>query len=593
MTDIDVLLCYRGRYQRQIERLDALLEAHHLRVTYDAEILSAGDAYEEAEIEWLPLGSTDDDSGATAWRGPLSAAVARSALVVFLIDPHDPSVNVMNEIAWAARSGRPLFVIFATRADSHSEEWEGINVGMLQAFYGSVTGRPESPTFGYHFLTHTQDEALDERLTILVNRLVSYLGTVRRGEVDKVRLDKDTTLSDVENAPQARARRRLHAVQERIAKAVGIASPPVEGDPLQETLAQLYARERDGQVRNGRIFPRSSPFSYPEHSERERYRRTESLVTYIRPGPFENPIYLAMLARELVSVEMTIPRPIVQPLMIGTVAYCPSNVPVDVVLEPDYALLLVDATFVDHAYQMLKAAVLSWKITTPPGVVPVGMSTRIEDTRDVIAGDPARVAGFAASLRAMLERGRPGSSTDGTPAAAYHPALTMLGVFQKRFVIATAVARIAVLIAAREAVRTPAGEQSASSDAVLTPERWVHAADALASRWVFDGARMLDGVDPTIALQGMLMGLASQELLERSLPAGAMAEVVSARSRAPAVGDAFLAYNRELGMADDEAADRRNAAERAAASLDLLWRAATVAGELDATNIQPAGRWRR
>jgi hypothetical protein len=220
------------------------------------------------------------------------------------------------------------------------------------------------------------------------------------------------------------------------------------------------------------------------------------------------------------------------------------------------------------------------------------MSTAIEDTRAVIERSPALVAGFAASLRLMVERGRPGSSTEGAPPAAYHPALAMLGVFQKRFTIAVAVARLAVFDAAREAAtRSRDGEREVAANAVLTPVQWIHAADTLAAKWVFDGARALDGADPTIALQGLLLGLASQDLLERSLPAFARSEIVSAGARAGAVADYFVDYARESGMPDSEARDRRRASELAAASLDSLWRAATDAGQLDATGLQPAGRW--
>jgi hypothetical protein len=577
MTEIDLLLCYRGRYRSQVERLDAMLASRGLRVTYDSEILTREAPYEEAQIEWLSLGAPGEDKN-TAWRGPLSEAVKRSALVVFLVDPRDPSINVMNEIAWAARSGKPLFVVFDSLGEGASEDYEGFNIGMLQAFYGISANNPELPAFGYAFVTHTNDDGLDERLTILVNRIVSYLERVRRGELQQIHLDRQTTLADVENAPPARARRRLHEAQEKLAKAIGIETPPNTTDTLQQTLDRLYSRERDGVVRNGRIYPRNSPFSYPEASERERYRRTEALVNTIRPGPFEIPDFLAMLARELVSLEMTRPALAGSTVLVGAVSYCPSNIPVETILEPDFVLLLVDATYMDFAYQMLKAAVMSWKITSPPGRLPVSMSTKLEDTRATISENPNVVDGFARSLDRMLREGRPGSSTAGIPPAAYHPALSIFGVFEKRFGLAVALARAALLT----------GKHTAPS----TPAEWIALSDALAAHWVFDSAQMLDGADATVALQSILLSLASQELIERSLPGFAPPELIPARERMERIGEYFLAYATGAGMPVEEAEKRRRGSQNIVATIDILWQEATASGKLERAVLESSARWR-
>ena len=39
-ADIDILLCYRGRFKRQLERLDRILTTHKLHITFDAQILT-------------------------------------------------------------------------------------------------------------------------------------------------------------------------------------------------------------------------------------------------------------------------------------------------------------------------------------------------------------------------------------------------------------------------------------------------------------------------------------------------------------------------------------------------------------------------
>jgi hypothetical protein len=578
MADIDVLLCYRGRYHNQVERLDAILASRGLRVTYDSEILTKEAPYEEAQIEWLSLGETGDDKS-VAWRGPVSEAVKRSGLVVFLINPRDPSINVMNEIAWAARSGKPLFVVFDSIGGSTSEDYEGFNIGFLQAFYGLMADNPELPEFGYAFVIHANDDGLDERLTILVNRIVSYSERVRRGEIRNIHLDDHTTLADVESAPPARARRRLHEAQEKLAKAIGIELSPNATDTLQATLTRLYSRERDGVVRNGRIYPRDSPFSYPEESERERYQRTEALVNLIRPGPFEDPEFLAMLARELVSLEMTQPTLVGPTVLVGTVYLCPSNIPVETILEPGFVLLLVDATYMDFAYQMLKAAVMSWKITS------THVSTKLEDTRATISECPGVVSGFAKSLDRMLREGQPASSTEGMPPAAYHPALSMFGVFQKRFGLAVALARVALLAGKSK-------EREGGQTKPPTPAEWIALADGLAAQWVFNSARMLDATDATVALQGVLLSLASQEIIERSIPGFAPPELIPASERMERISEYFLVYATRSGMPMEEAKERWRSSQETVATLDVLWQEATSSGKLKLATLERAARWR-
>lgn len=584
-SDIDILLCYRGRFKNQVERLDELLLAHDVHATYDREILTPDADYFEAEVEWFSLSEENSDND-RSWTGPLSAAVARSALVVFLIDTQDRSENVMNEITWAAQSKKPLFVVFNTKGEGHSEDWEGINLGMLQAFYGFVRRDPDVPQFGYHFITHEKNEGLNDRLTILVNRIISYFKLVKEGKVPQFKLDNSTTMADIEASPRSQARRKLQSAQEKLANAIGLQPSPGDGDPLQRSLDRLHMNERDCETRNGRIYPKHSPFSYPEESERERYRRTEALISATRPGPFENPIFLVMFARELVSLEMVLAQPIRPATLIGTLPYAPSNIPIDSVLRPDYAVLLVDSSYADFVYQMIKSAVMSWKITSPPDRLPVSMSTKAEDTQEVIAESPDLVAGFSHSLSRMLDKGSPGSSSDGPPPSAYQPALSMLIVFQKRFSIAVALARVLVIDGHRSTTR------SEKTDA-KTPAEWILAADAIAAYLVFESAQQLDSVDPTVACQSILAGLAAQHLIERSLDTLEPPELVPAIRRMKEITKFFAEYLQQAGITQTEIDQRIKGANTVATTLDMLWQSAVDTDALNPTAIKPAPRWQR
>lgn len=377
-------------------------------------------------------------------------------------------------------------------------------------------------------------------------------------------------------------------MQEQIAQAVRIESSPVEGDPLQNALAVAHLRERDGETRNGRIYPKDSPYSYPEEFERERYRRTEALLETIRPGPFENPFLIEMLARELVSIQMLLDEPTTRTVLIGTVFVTPSDVPGDVLIEPDNAVLLVDASLVDHACQMLKAAVMSWKIVSPPGVMPVSMSSRIDDTREVIAQSPELVSRFAQALGRMIREGRPGSTTVGQPPPAYHPALSMLMAFQKRFTVAVALARMVAL----DMVLAKAAREEASPP-VMPSEEWTLTAERIAARWVFDSAADLDRVDPTIALHGISLGLASYDLIERSLVGFHPPEIVPARARAQHVADFFSEHLVTRQMPREEPERHRDGLRGILATLDLLWQAATESGELGLRDLEISPRWQQ
>ncbi len=113
----NVLICYRGRYRRQVELLAGKLRARGLTVTYDHEVLANPGAYDVTEVEWMSL-APEGPQEATSWRGPLKQAIRESELTVFLVDPQDQSNNVINEISWVARSGRHAFFVITEKGSA-------------------------------------------------------------------------------------------------------------------------------------------------------------------------------------------------------------------------------------------------------------------------------------------------------------------------------------------------------------------------------------------------------------------------------------------------------------------------------------------
>jgi hypothetical protein len=184
---IDVLLCYRGRYREQVEALAQRLREHGLKVTYDREIIdtpghgeSIGTDPGAAELHWFTLGdpSLDSDIG---WRAPLRQAIGKAYLSVFLFDARNFSANVMNEIAWVACARRNVFFVIDTGASDTSADFECIVLGMLQTWFGisRETSDPVIPHFGYHFVAHDDPRIMQQRLDVLVHRILSYLERLR------------------------------------------------------------------------------------------------------------------------------------------------------------------------------------------------------------------------------------------------------------------------------------------------------------------------------------------------------------------------------------------------------------------------------
>ena len=126
-------------------------------------------------------------------------------------------------------------------------------------------------------MTHESDEGLDERLTILANRIISYLEKVRRNEVPMIRTDTNLTLADVENASLARARHGS-------VRFGGIRGPlresrlhTVEQGWLSRTFGEKKASENSGQ---GRAIGRSARYEIKDQAHplgRRELRRAQHL----------------------------------------------------------------------------------------------------------------------------------------------------------------------------------------------------------------------------------------------------------------------------------------------------------------------------
>lgn len=238
---------------------------------------------------------------------------------------------------------------------------------------------------------------------------------------------------------------------------------------------------------------------------------------------------------------------------------------------------------------MSKITVMSWKILTPPGKLPVSMSIKIIDAENEIRTKPFLIKGFTRSFKQMLEKGNPASSSDGIPSFSYQPALSLLNVFVKRFNVAVALARITFINSCKEE------RQKLFKMVCLNPSdaNWLVAADNLAVLWVLNSARELDLVDHTIAFQGILFALSAQGIIEKSISGFNPPEGIAAQVRSINISKFFLDYLTSMGMTEKDALNCLNGAEFASKTLDLLWQTAIKSEQLNLADVQPSKRWHR
>ena len=131
---LEVLLCYRGRFSTYTTELLEQLRELGIRVTYDSEILAGGvSADSSAAVDWYTLDKSAQPQEDTAWRAPLHEAIGSSELVVFAIEIRDISMNVLNEIRWAIQQDVHVFFLAHGPAKDAVGESGGVMVGMLAA----------------------------------------------------------------------------------------------------------------------------------------------------------------------------------------------------------------------------------------------------------------------------------------------------------------------------------------------------------------------------------------------------------------------------------------------------------------------------
>lgn len=545
----NVLLCYRGRYREQVQALAEKLRTRGLSVSYDCEILAAPASSEAREVEWISL-TADDPGGSTEWRAPLQQAIEGSEVVAFLVDPQDISPAVTNEVAWAARAGSHAFVIFDTRADTVSEETEGLYVSFLNVICSMALRRFEVPRYEHVVFAHQDPHELDGRLDVVVNRIEEYLQRVRREPLPPVRMDAGAHVSDIGKHPLLRARSSLESLQQRIHERLGLTAPPHQGDPYQEALEFAFQYEKGARVEGDFIRPPGSPFRYPLASERQRLVRTQRIIERVRPGKYEKHPLFALLARQAASIELMLEsasdgkKALRRVVLLGTLPCTPVDEVMGLWRGDDYAIVLLDAAFLDFVYQVTKVSVCSWRLEGDRNAARASFSPDPADVIAQIEADPSLEDAFFRTLMGYVTGGFPAQSIEGAPAPAYQLPLSVLTNMAERFMIGRGYADLVV----EETPGLPGG-----------PAR-VLGLDEFATAYVLSSAAKLDGTDPSMALQGCGMPLICLDLIHRAAHTLDPAACAPEREGNPSLPERLKTLERAyLTLMEVQGVDRRRA----------------------------------
>jgi hypothetical protein len=465
---LEVLLCYRGRFSAYISELLEQLRTLGIRVTYDSEIL-AGEASADAaaDIDWYTLDESSQPQEDTAWRAPLHEAIGSAELVVFAIEIRDISANVLNEIRWAIQQDVHVFFLAHGPAKDAVGESGGVMVGMLAAMYMFVRQSPEYPEFGFHSFEDLEGEARRADVVVAANRIAAHLARVRKGPLNQLSGDNDVTVADLQKRPEVKARRHLHGMQEKIYRLLLKTEPAAASvSPFDEAVKKLRAREQE-ESRLGRSDRRLECLS-----------RAEEILSRIQPSAFEATHYITTLVAQAAAVEEMIHADIQKqradaldfrpPILIGTIFF--SNLPEPACLAQgdDYSIILVDRQFIDFLYQVIKVCMLE-NIRTGPEIAD----------------------GFYACIRRYAVQGMPDASSKDAPLQIHQPLGEYLRL-SERFMLGRAYALV-----------------GASGGGWPRPET---DPDLLALVYSVRSARFIDEGDPLSALSGAVFLCVAEHL---------------------------------------------------------------------------------
>lgn len=322
------------------------------------------------------------------------------------------------------------------------------------------------------------------------------------------------------------ARKELRRRQAEFGVRAG-ASPV--SDPLADALDRTERRETDS-VRDG-PYIRDEVFEYPADTEQARWVLTRQIIERVNPGPFEDPVFLEMLARQAASVELAlhpsdhagaVSPEVLSRIIVGTIGQPRSEAYSSAF--GDAALIAMSAGMMEFKYQCAKALVLAWKPLPAAGKNLQSFSIKPEDTEEALDADPYPVTLFCNTLAAWLYQGRPRPSGSMLPPRDRQTPIMMLINGAERFVLAHEYGHVLMheLCVLGQDLPTPPAADSAWDKEF--------AADTFGALTAVESGQMLDRLPPNMALEGAELAMKTDEIFDSVLDMAIAVHVAERRT---------------------------------------------------------------
>lgn len=305
-----------------------------------------------------------------------------------------------------------------------------------------------------------------------------------------------------------RARAYLRYQQEQHPTPVGVMRLLGGESMLERTLAALQWRKQFVPTGDPNVVRRGI-WKFERQVEEERIALAEEIVRRVDPGPFEDPIYLALLAYQAASVEMAAGwRPTPQDqrwskLLLGTVHLAEVDSFARVFQRSGYTIVGLHSGLVEFIYQAAKSVVAAGH---PVGSSGGAWDVQADFSPEAIEAELDRnsepVDRLYRTLEAYFYEGRPRAFSNENVREHEGPVLSQLVATAERFVIAHEYGHKVAL----DLHQTPA--------AVSNPS-WVqeYAADQFATLAVVVSGHRLDHYMPEVSLAGCVFSLACLDIL--------------------------------------------------------------------------------
>jgi hypothetical protein len=321
-------------------------------------------------------------------------------------------------------------------------------------------------------------------------------------------------MDEEKSAELKAARTELQKEQARWGK--GLQEPT--GDITQAALDMVTKRE--GALIEDGPYLREGVFKYEVQTERDRWAATRALIRRTAPGPYEDPNYLVLIAREAASVEWFIENTgggepaeeVINRIVIGTTG-APQSEGFTRPVGGSTAIIAISAGMIDLLYQTSKAVVLSWKENPAPEGTSVAFSGRRDDTIAVIDANPYPVELLRDTLATWFYEGFPRAKDSTTPPPQYHPPLSILIKGAERFIVAHEYGHAFMDVLG---LLGPDGSRVLPPPPANGPERELRA-DLFATVAVAQSARRLDHLPPNMALQGAIVAMKAHQVFLRAV----------------------------------------------------------------------------